>query len=84
MKIEFPGNFAPDNNTFGGRFEAVVDGQSRSCQVSSEALQDIDPEMALAPIREQFNAHRYVLEQIARKKIEAGENPVVITTSDLK
>lgn len=83
MNVEFTGAFALDHDTFGIRFEALVDGKSCSCLITSDALQDLDPGMASQPAVQQFQTHHAIIEQLARKKIEAGAVPT-ITTADLK
>lgn len=79
MKITFSGKYAINPQTFGINFEAIVDGESVVCSVSTEALQDIDPSNASGTAEQQFLANRSSFEAIAEKKIRAqAKSPVAI------
>jgi hypothetical protein len=72
------------NGAFGISFEADLDGSTVVCSVSSEALQDIDPSKAQCSLEEQFMANRTAFEDIAKRKILAGEQrPIRITSADV-
>ena len=85
MNIEFTGAHAKNEN-FGINFQAKVDGESVSCVVSTEALQDINPSGHMDTAEQQYQDNQYQLESIARKKIQNGEvidSKVIITQSDV-
>lgn len=85
MQISFSGKYAVNSETFGINFEAVVDGSSVVCMVSTEALQDIDPSSALCAVRDQFISNRSAFERIAEKKIRDGQPaPIAITSADVR
>ena len=86
MNIEFSGKWAIDPDTFGVVFEAIVDGTSIRCRVSTEALQDIDPSNALSSPQEQFQANQLSFQEIAETLINDGrlsKNELFITSADL-
>lgn len=84
MNITFSGNYAINPQTFGINFEATVNGQSVVCSVSTEALQDIDPNNAHNTAQQQFLANQSNFQAIAEQKIRAGTtSPVAITSSDV-
>lgn len=85
MNIEFTGAYAKNEN-FGINFQAKVDGQLVSCVVSTEALQDINPNRRLDSAEQQYQDNQYQLESIAREKIQNGElvdSKVFINQSDV-
>jgi hypothetical protein len=83
MTISF-GSSCTVNGAFGISFEATVDGSSVVCSISPEALQDIDPSNAQCSPEAQFMANRSTFEDIARRKILAGEQrPIRITSADV-
>ncbi|MDC8010963.1 DUF1488 domain-containing protein [Tahibacter soli] len=84
MDIRFSGKYAANSQTFGINFEAIVDGKSLSCSVSTEALEDADPSLRNSGTEEQFVANRSVFESIARRKIVDGLLPVQIVSADLR
>ena len=84
MQVSFSGKYAVNSETFGINFEAIVDGSSVVCMVSTEALQDIDPSNALSTAQDQFTSNRLAFERIAEKKIRDGQPaPIVITRADI-
>lgn len=87
MNISFSGKTAPDHDTFGISFEAIVDGSQVRCRVTTEALQDIDPSNAVGEPASQFALNRSSFEQIADKLIRAGNvqnGQVFIKSEDLR
>ena len=85
MQVSFSGKHAINHETFGINFEAIVDGASIACMVSTEALQDIDPRYALGNAEDQFVANRSSFERIAERKIRAGDSsPITITSADVR
>ena len=83
MIISFGSSFTI-NGAFGISFEASLDGLTVVCSVSSEALQDINPSNAQCSPEAQFMASRSAFEDIARRKILAGEQrPIRITSADV-
>lgn len=85
MNIEFTGAYAK-NEHFGINFQATVDGQSISCVVSIEALQDINPNGRMDEAEQQYQDNQYQFESIARGKILNGEvanSKVFINQSDV-
>ena len=85
MKITFSDKCAPNPQTNGINFEAIVNGQSVVCFVSTEALQDIDPNTAQYTALQQFLANRSTFETIAEQKIRSSNlRPVDITASDVR
>lgn len=84
MKVEFTDHYAKDHATFGINFQALVGGSCFVCNVSPEALQDIDPGNRTANPEEQFVANRAAFERIAECKIRAGKkSPIMITSGDV-
>jgi hypothetical protein len=85
MNITFSGNYAIDPTTFGINFEANLDGNNFVCTVSTEALQDIDPNNAKNSAEQQFVATQASFEAIAETKIRAGAtSPIAINSSDVR
>lgn len=85
MQIRFSENCAVNHLTFGVNFEAIVDGSSVICTVSTEALQDIDPNNTSGSAKDKFTAHRSSFERIAERKIRAGERaPIAINSADVR
>lgn len=85
MVIRFTKLYA-NNGNFGINFQAEVDGQSVTCVVSQEALQDIDPSRRMDTVEQQYKDNQSQLELIARRKIENGEvvdSKIFIYNSDL-
>jgi hypothetical protein len=72
MNIKFTGIHAPNEN-FGINFQAKVDGQSISCVVSTDALEDINPNGRMDGAAQQYSDNQSQLESIARQKIQKGE-----------
>lgn len=84
MQISFSGQYAINPQTFGINFEAIVDGSSVICMISTEALQDIDPSNAQGNAQDQFTSNRSAFERIAEKKIRDKQPaPIVITSADV-
>lgn len=87
MNIEFSGNWAPNPVTFGINFDATVDGAKVLCIVGTEALQDIDPLNAMSEPSEQFNANKYLFQEIAKGLILEGKvqnGQLFISSSDIR
>ena len=85
MNIEFTGPCVPAEDG-GISFRAIVDGQTVACKFSSEALQDVDPNLTMSSSEDQFEASKSTLLQVAENKIRKGAvaNGVVhIFTADL-
>ena len=86
MEIEFTGKYAINQN-FGINFQANVNGQNFTCVISTEALQDINQSSSISDdVEQQFLENRYSFEEIARRKIQAGEwvgNKVYINKKDI-
>lgn len=85
MNIEFTGSYTKNEN-FGINFQAKVDGQSVSCVVSTEALQDINLNGRMDAVEKQYQDNQYQLESIVRGKILSGEvvdSKVFINQSDV-
>lgn len=83
MTASFGSGYAV-NGTFGISFEAALDGATVVCSVSSEALQDIDPSQPQCNLETKFMANRAAIEDIALRKILAGEQPPIrITSADV-
>lgn len=85
MVIEFTGSYAQNEN-FGISFQAKMDGNSISCVVSKEALQDIKPSGRLDGALQQYLSNQSRLESIAENKIRNGEavnNKVFINQVDV-
>lgn len=85
LKIEFlgPAINAPDG---GIAYKALVNGETVSCRISMEALQDINPETRLDDPMSQFEMNQFTLLEIAEEKIRVGdvENGVVwVYTADV-
>lgn len=80
--INFTNKFAK-NEKFGISFEMEVI-QTIICEISQEALQDIDPINRTASVKEQFTANQSVIIQIAEDKIRALlPNTICIGSSDV-
>lgn len=85
MQILFSDQYAINPQAFGINFEAIVDGSSVICMISTEALQDIDPSNAQRNAQDQFTSNRSAFEQIAEKKIRDKQlAPIVITSTDVR
>jgi Protein of unknown function (DUF1488) len=87
MNIEFSGKSAQNPETFGISFEALVDGAKVICQVSTEALQDIDPSNAMNEPTVQFSANQYLFQEIAEALILEGKvqnGQLFISSSDVR
>ncbi|ELE5868232.1 DUF1488 family protein [Vibrio cholerae] len=85
MNIEFIGNCVQNDN-FQISFQAKVDGQPIVCVVSTEALQDINPNTRTRPVASQCVDNKSKLEAIATKKIQDGQvenGKVFISQSDV-
>lgn len=85
MNIKFTGKYA-QNEDFGINFQAKVDELSIVCVVSTEALQDINPNGIMDEAMEQYKGNKYQLETIAHQKIKNGQvenGKVFITESDI-
>ncbi len=72
MIIEFTGSTALNPSTFGISFQALVDDARVNCQVSTEALQDIEPAHATAEPMEQFERNRIKFQEMAKALILGG------------
>lgn len=85
MNIEFAGVYAP-NEDFGIGFQAKVNGENVSCVISSEALDDIDPDNRFDEATQKFLNNQSQFESIAQEKILKGEvvgGKVYINQSDV-
>lgn len=85
MNIEFTGAYAP-NEDFGISFQAKVDGENLPCVISSEALDDIDPDNRFDDAEQKFLNNQSQFESIAQEKILKGEvvgGKVYINQSDV-
>lgn len=83
MTIEFPNRHTINPETGGMNFIAIVDKQDIVCQVSSEALQDINPAKRNDPIELQFKDNKSKIQSIARQKIQNGESKIFISSNDV-
>ncbi|MBY7669228.1 DUF1488 family protein [Vibrio anguillarum] len=85
MNIEFVGDCVQNQN-FGINFQAKLDGQPIVCVVSTEALQDINPNTRARPVTSQYLDNKSKLEAIATRKIQNGQvenGKVFISQSDV-
>lgn len=86
MNIEFSGDYAKDDETFGVSFQATVDGANIRCRVEGKALQDIDPPNRMNEPLFQFEANQSSFQKIAEKLIRSGRNKdgqLFITVADI-
>jgi len=84
MKIEFPDKHAINPETGGINFPASVNNKEIVCQVSHEALQDINPEKHHDPIEKQFKDNKSAIQFIARQKIENEESNIFVSSDDVR
>ena len=85
MSIEFTGPAIPATDG-GVAYRILVDGNTISCRVTLEALQDIDPANNHNDPMAQFQAHSSLLLSIAESKIrnrEIENNVVRVRTADI-
>lgn len=64
-------------------FFALVDNKAIQCEVSLEALYDIDSDQNGSSPTEQFEANRTFFENIASEQISSGINKPFISAGDL-
>lgn len=85
MHIKFKSEISIDPKNLGVNFCAECDEKFFVINVSTEALQDVNPELKSESTERQFNINRRIFEQIAHKKIL--ENPasdrISITSADV-
>jgi hypothetical protein len=84
MKIEFPDRHAINPESGGIKFPASVDGKEIVCQVSSEALQDINPAQRHDPIEKRFKDNKSAIQSITKQKIQNGESNIFVSSDDVK
>lgn len=78
-------NYAQYSN-FGINFEAFLGDQRIVCEISTEALQDIDPSNSQAPVEEQFLSNQYSFQLIAEEMIlddNFSVSKILITSADV-
>lgn len=82
--IQFSGQWAIDPDTFGVIFAATVNGEQVRCRVTTDALQDIDPENRMASPEDQFLQNQHELKTIAEGLIRDGRvnNGILTITSE--
>ncbi len=80
--INFTGKYAKNEN-FGINFEVEVT-QKIICQISQEALQDIDLENRYSSVKEVFESNRAKFERIAEEKIQNIDNTILIVSDDVR
>jgi hypothetical protein len=73
MAVTFSSKWSINPETFGVNFEAFQGTDRIICNVSQEALQDIQPSNALAKPQEQFFANQMAFQAIAEQLILAGD-----------
>lgn len=85
LHITFPGKFALRSDLSGVNFLATVDGQPVTCHITTEALQDIEPQNARARALEQFARNQFRIECIAERLVreQFPTQPVLVTSSDV-
>ena len=87
MNIEFSGNCAKDDETFGVSFQATVNGVDIRCRVDIDALQDIDPPNRMDDPLAQFKSNQSSFQKIAEKLIFTGgrvkDGQLLITPADV-
>ena len=84
--ISFSEAFAKNSENFGINFQAIYREEKILCNIDTDALEDIDPTSRAEPVESQFTSHRAVIEEIAERKILAGEyknSRLFITKHDL-
>ena len=79
--ITFTGRYAKNEN-FGISVEVLVT-QKIICQISQDALQDIEPENRTASVEEQYTSHQAEFEQIAAEKIQNLPDRIFIGSTDV-
>ena len=84
MKIEFPDRHAINQETGGINFLAFVNNNEIVCQVSNEALQDINPEKRHDPIEKRFNDNKSAIQSIAKQRIENGESNIFVSSDNVR
>lgn len=85
MIIEFPGPAVPAEDG-GISYRALVDGKTVACKFSTEALQDVNPDLTMSSSADQFESSMARLLDVAERKIRAGhvvDGVVHIFTRDL-
>jgi hypothetical protein len=73
MAVTFSGKWAKNSDTFGINFEAQKDADRIICVVSTDALQDIQPDNSTNSVEQQFLANQVEFQAIAEKLIRAGQ-----------
>jgi len=84
MKIEFPDRHTINPETGGINFPALVNNNEIVCQVSKEALQDINPEKRHDPIKKRFKDNKSAIQSVAKQKIENGESNIFVSSDDVR
>ena len=82
MKIEFPDRHAVKIGVI--NFPASVNNKEIVCQVSHEALQDINPEKRHDLIEQQFKDNKSAIQSIAKQKIENGESNIFVSSDNVR
>lgn len=85
MNIEFPGPAVPAEDG-GISYRTLVDGETVACKFSTEALQDVNPDLTMSSSAVQFEPSQARLLEVAERKIRAGnlvDGVVHIFTRDL-
>jgi hypothetical protein len=83
MKIEFPDGYTKNQKTGGINFPVSVDGKNIVCQVSNEALEDINPPKKFDSIETRFKENKSDIQLIAEQKIRNGESNIFISSDDV-
>ena len=74
MAVTFSGKWAKNPDTFGINFEAHKDTDRIVCVISTDALQDIQPNNATDSVEQQFLANQYEFQAIAARLIQSGKH----------
>lgn len=85
MNIVFPGQSASALNGTSIAFPAIVDGRSRRCLVTEEALRDHFGASSREPsaLQQAFDSNRIVIEAIAEDRLRTGASgDVLLRTQD--
>ena len=77
MKIEFTGRYTVNTETFGINFIVMVEKETIVCEISQEALQDINPKNRLDDIKNQFLSNQSRFQEIAKEKILNRESKIL-------
>ncbi|MFZ4857455.1 MAG: DUF1488 family protein [Desulfuromonadaceae bacterium] len=87
MIIEFKDLYIDDAVIFRVAFQAVANGVSVSCQITYEALQDIDPPNGSKSPSDLYLQNKEVIHDVAKRLIISGRvhnAQLLITTDDMK